>query len=93
MQPFIFINDNNTNYTNIFNLLLAKYKEIYSKTCNFRKKEKEYALYLRIKYNIENKYAIFHFKKEEYKLNNDNSPSSALFTGLSNFPEYGYSFF
>ena len=53
MQPFIFVNNTNINNTSIFNIMLEKYKEIYSYACDCRKNEKEDVLCLKIKYNIE----------------------------------------
>ena len=54
MQPFIFINGNNINNTSYFNLILSKYKEIYSYAYECRKDKKEDVLCLKIKYNILN---------------------------------------
>ena len=62
IQPFVFININNINNTRIFNLLLSKYKEIYSYASECRKNltKNEDILCLKIKYNIL-KYPVFYF--------------------------------
>ena len=54
MQPFTFINRNNINNTSLFNIFLAKYKEIYSYVYDCRKNltKTEDVLYLKIKFNI-----------------------------------------
>ena len=71
MQPFIFVNINNINIKSIFNLILEKYKEIYSYACECRKEAKEDVLCLKIKYNVES-YPEFLFivfnLTTEYKL-------------------------
>ena len=59
-QPFLFVNRNNIANTSIFNILLSKYKEIYSYACECRKNNKEDVLCVKIKYNIVS-YPVFLF--------------------------------
>ena len=49
MQPFIFVNGNNIDNTSIFNILLSKYKEIYSYDCDYRKNKNEDVFCVKIK--------------------------------------------
>lgn len=60
MQPFIFVNSNNINNSSIFNILLSKYKEIYTYDCECRKNNNEDVLCVKLKYNIVS-YPIFIF--------------------------------
>ena len=53
MKPFVYVNMNNINEKNIFNILLLKYKENYIYECPFRKNAKEDLLCTKVKYNIE----------------------------------------
>ena len=53
MKPFVYVNINNINEKNIFNILLKKNKENYIYDCECRKNAKEDVLCTRVKYNIE----------------------------------------
>ena len=72
MQPFIFVNGNNIDNTSIFNILLSKYKEIYSYDCHCRKNKNEDVLCVKIKYNILNfpKFLYILFDFQYHELNN-----------------------
>ena len=72
MEPFIFVNENNINNTSIFNILLIKYKEIYSYACECRKNKNEDVLCVKIKYNILNfpKFLFILFDFQYHELNN-----------------------
>ena len=76
MQPFIFVNNTNINNKSIFNLMLEKYKEIYSYACECRKNSKEDVLCLKIKYNIESYpeflFILFDFQYSELVKNKEN---------------------
>ena len=76
LQPFVFVNSNNINNKNIFNLMLEKYKELYSYACECRKNEKEDVLCLKIKYNIETYpeflFILFDFQYSDLVKNKDN---------------------
>ena len=69
-QPFTFININNINNTNLFNIFLNKYKEIYSYACDCRKnlKNSEDVLYVKIKYDI-NIFPTFIFLLFDFQYN------------------------
>ena len=75
MQPFIFVNNTNIHNKSIFNLMLEKYKEIYSYACECRKNAKEDVLCLKIKYNIESYpeflFILFDFKYSELVKNKE----------------------
>ena len=58
LKPFIYINMNNIDKKNIFNILLDRCKENYIYDCECRKNSKEDLLCTKVKYNIEN-YPIF----------------------------------
>ena len=51
--PFIFIKKDYLNEKHIYNILLNRYKEIYSYDCECRKGSREDVLCTKIKYNIE----------------------------------------
>ena len=76
LQPFIFVNINNINNNSIFNLMLEKYKEIYSYACECRKETKEDVLCLKIKYNVESYpeflFILFDFQYSELVKNKEN---------------------
>ena len=76
MQPFIFVNINDINNNSIFNLMLEKYKEIYSYACECRKETKEDVLCLKIKYNVESYpeflFILFDFQYSELVKNKEN---------------------
>ena len=76
IQPFVFVNNSNINNKSIFNLMLEKYKEIYSYACECRKNEKEDVLCLKIKYNIESYpeflFILFDFQYSELVKNKEN---------------------
>ena len=73
LKQFTFINSNNINNTSLFNIFLAKYKEIYSYACECRKNlsKTEDVLCLKIKYNIisypQFLFLIFDFQYSELK--------------------------
>ena len=69
-QPFTFININNINNTNLFNIFLNKYKEIYSYACDCRKnlKNSEDVLCVKIKYDI-NIFPTFIFLLFDFQYN------------------------
>ena len=51
-KPFIQINNNDMNEKYIYNILLKRYKELYTYDCECRKNSKEDVLCAKIKYNI-----------------------------------------
>ena len=75
-SPFIFIKKDYINENHIYNILLNKYKEIYSYDCECRKGSKEDVLCTKIKYNIESylKILFILFDMNYEELNDNKNP-------------------
>ena len=53
LKPFVYINIKNINESNLFNIILTKYKEKYIYDCECRTNSKEDVLCCKVKYNLE----------------------------------------
>ena len=85
MQPFIFLNINNINNTNIFNVLLSKYKEIINMHLNAEKYQDKLILVKLIRTPFRNHYNTIIFNSLESTTNSSFSSDNIYYhDGMKN---------
>ena len=106
LKPFVCVNINNINESNLFNIILTKYKENYIYDCECRKNSKEDVLCTKVKYNLESypiymtilfdmSYSdIYKFKEKIYKIAEDtvvlNLIKEYKLIGIISLPSYNH---
>ena len=106
LKPFVYVNINNINESNLFNIILTKYKENYIYDCECRKNSKEDVLCTKVKYNLESypiymtilfdmSYSdIYKFKEKIYKIAEDtvllNLNKEYKLIGIISLPSYNH---
>ena len=106
LKPFVYVNINNINESDLFNIILTKYKENNIYDCECRKNSKEDVLCTKVKYNLESypiymtvifdmSYSdIYKYKEKIYKITEDyvvlNLNKEYKLKGIISLPSYNH---